>query len=67
MDEALDRIEANPFQYAIAFADARQAPLKKFKYSLWYRILPDHGLVVACLAQRCDVSLARRRFLKIEP
>jgi hypothetical protein len=40
----------------------------QFPFGIWYRIEPDESVVVACLAHRQDLSLARRRTMrKIEP
>jgi hypothetical protein len=50
-------------QYQVAFDDARRAPLHVFPYALWYRVLEDESIVIACLAQRQDSALAKRRVI----
>jgi toxin ParE1/3/4 len=65
--ETVSRIASNPEQYRIVFGDARRAPIRAFRYSVWFRIAPDQSIVVACLSDRRDLSLARRRTLRPEP
>lgn len=68
VNETVARIEANPFQYPQIIRDARRANLKKFRYSVWFRIKLDHSLVIGCVSQRQDLSLARRRAIRpVEP
>ena len=66
--DTINRIASNPGQYRVVFGDARRAPVKTFRYSVWFRIAPDSSIVVACLSDRRDLSLARRRALRpVEP
>lgn len=68
VNETIQRIATNPEQYQLALLDLHRAPVRTFKYSVWYRVLPDSSVVVACLSDRRDLSLARRRALgPIEP
>lgn len=68
VEEAADRISRNPEAYQTVFQDVRRASLKQFKYALFYRIETDGSVVIACLAHRQDLSLARRRALRtVEP
>jgi plasmid stabilization system protein ParE len=68
VNEAVRRIASNPELYRPVFGDARRAPVKSFKYSMWYRVAPDSSIVIACLSDRRDLSLARRRALRsVEP
>jgi plasmid stabilization system protein ParE len=66
----LTRIAQNPFQYQIV-ADSlgnRRAPVHRFPFAVWYHVLPDESVVIACLAHRQDTSLAKRRTLRrVEP
>jgi toxin ParE1/3/4 len=62
--ETTDRIERNPFTYQVAVEDARKAPVHGFPYAVWYRVLPDQSVVVACLAHRQDRKLAIKRALR---
>ena len=66
VEQTLERISQNADQYQIALLDLHRAPIRPFQYSLWYRVLPDESIVVAALSDRRDLSLARRRALRIE-
>ena len=66
--ETVRRIASNPEQYRTVFGAARRAPVRSFNYSVWYRVEPDSSIVIACLSDRRDLSLARRRASKpLEP
>jgi hypothetical protein len=67
VNETLDRIEQNPYQYPVRFLDARRADLHQFRYGLWYRIQPDHSVLIACLSHRQEPAHAIRRTFKPEP
>ena len=67
VEQTLERISTNAEQYQVALLDLHRAPIRPFPYSLWYRVLPDESIVVAALSDRRDLSLARRRALRIEP
>jgi plasmid stabilization system protein ParE len=62
--DTTNRIASNPFTYQIAIEDARKAPVHGFPYGVWYRVLPDESVVIACLAHRRDVKLATKRVLQ---
>lgn len=61
MDEAVDRIEANPEGYALAFRQLRRCNLRKFPYARYFEIRPDKSLIVACLHHKRDPTLVRER------
>jgi toxin ParE1/3/4 len=66
----LTRIGHNPFQYQVITGtrEHRRAPVHQFPFGIWYRVEPDESVVVACLAHRQDLSLARRRTIRpVEP
>ena len=67
VEQTLERISQNADQYQVALLDLHRAPIRPFQYSIWYRVLPDESIVVAALSDRRDLSLARRRALRIEP
>ena len=67
VEQTLERISTNADQYQVALLDLHRAPIRPFHYSLWYRVLPDESIVVAALSDRRDLSLARRRALRIDP
>jgi plasmid stabilization system protein ParE len=47
VDAALDRILANPTQFASADGVHRECPVKKFPFRVVYRLVDDRVLVVA--------------------
>jgi integrase/recombinase XerD len=55
---------ADPEQYQIAIADLHRAPIAKHRWSVFYRILPDESIVVACLSDRREPSVAQRRAIR---
>ena len=66
----LTRIGQNPFQYQVVPESfgSRRAPVTQFPWSVWYQVMPDESVVIGCLAQRADPSLARRRAIRrVEP
>jgi hypothetical protein len=66
--ETVRRIADSPESYRPVFGEARRAPVKSFRYSVWFRVAPDQSIVIACLSDRRDLSLARRRALRaVEP
>jgi hypothetical protein len=68
VNETIAKISQNPEQYQIAIADLHRAPIPKHRWSVFYRILPDESIVVACLSDRREPSVAQRRALRrVEP
>lgn len=67
VEQTLERISTNADQYQVALLDLHRAPIRPFQYSLWYRVMPDESIVVAALSDRRDLSLPRRRALRIDP
>ena len=56
VDETIQQVEQNPEQYQVKLLDLRQAPVRQFKYSIWYYVAPDSSVVVACLSDRKAAS-----------
>jgi plasmid stabilization system protein ParE len=52
--EAGARIMENPEAYPVFHREARRVRLKRFPYSLLYRLYPEHVVIVACLHGRRD-------------
>jgi plasmid stabilization system protein ParE len=66
--EAIERIESHPESYAPVFRDARRVQLRQFTdYSLWFRVMPDNSLVVACMSGRRKPSLVKERGTGVLP
>jgi plasmid stabilization system protein ParE len=49
IDETLERLRVNPFQYQRLIGQARRAPLRRFRHALFYVVIDDEILVVACV------------------
>jgi len=59
--DTIERIAQNPFQYQVAIDDARRARVRRFPYAVWYRVLDDESVVIACLAHRQDLDRMKRQ------
>lgn len=51
-EEGLNVIQANPFLFQQVYKDKRQYILKKFPYSIFYRVVDDNIQVVSFFHQR---------------
>ena len=51
---ALEAIEAAPESYAVVHRDTRRALLRRFPYGLYYRIIANQVIVVACFHAKRD-------------
>jgi len=47
VQDTLAQIVANPARFGFAEADIREAPLTRFPYAVYYRVLPDRIRVLA--------------------
>jgi plasmid stabilization system protein ParE len=54
VDRTLQRVRENPFQYQRVIGEARRAPLRRFGYGLFYRVIEDEIVVIACMHGRRD-------------
>jgi plasmid stabilization system protein ParE len=54
VDFAVRRLGANPFQFPIVLADMRRARLRKFPYTLFFRVLEEAVFLIACFHSRRD-------------
>lgn len=57
----LTRIERFPESYQIQFGDYRSAPVRRFPYGVFYRVLPDAVEVDALFYGRMDPAAIRER------
>ena len=65
--DALHRIELAPQGYEKIYRDLRRCTLHRFNdYALWYSVLPDSSIVVACLSSRRHPSPAWRRASRVQ-
>ncbi|MBI1187686.1 MAG: type II toxin-antitoxin system RelE/ParE family toxin [Alphaproteobacteria bacterium] len=48
VDHQAERIAANPFAFPVLHADLRRARLRRFPYGLFFRVIEDRCVVLAC-------------------
>ena len=66
VERTVDRIRAQPELYQRRIGDARRAAIARFPdYGLWYRVLPDHSLVIACVSGRRHEAIIRQRVVRM--
>ena len=56
VDRVLKLIEANPTRFGFADGDVREAPLRRFPFGIYYRVLPDRIRVLAVYHAARDPS-----------
>jgi hypothetical protein len=61
LDEAIDRIMYNPHLYAVLFLDVRRAVVRRFPYSVIYRITDSHVTIEAFFLNSMDPTALRTR------
>lgn len=57
----LSRILQHPTQFPFARADVRRAKLRRFPYSVLFRVMPDAIYVIACFHSSRDPTVWLRR------
>jgi plasmid stabilization system protein ParE len=55
------RISANPLAFPVVLRDGRRARLRRFPYSLFFRLLDDATYVIACFHSSRDPRVRQRR------
>lgn len=61
IDEGLESIEIAPLGFRTAYADLHRYGLRQFTdWALWYRVLPDESVVVACLSRSVPPNTGKR-------
>jgi hypothetical protein len=66
--EAIERIEIAPEGYQLVHGDVRRVNLRQFKdRSLFFRILPDNSVVLACLSNKMNPQIVKERALGVLP
>ena len=53
-DAAIKSVVANPLQFPVIHRQTRRALFRRFPYGLYYRIVSDQIIVVACMHGRRD-------------
>jgi len=61
LDRQLSRILQHPTQFPFARADVRRAKLRRFPYSVLFRVMPDAIYVIACFHSSRDPNVWLRR------
>jgi hypothetical protein len=66
VDEAAGKIEINPEGFQKVYKDMRRVGLEQFKeWGLFFRVLPDNSVVIACLSGKRHPTLSEERSLGI--
>lgn len=60
-DRQVARIAENPMQFPIIMADVRRVRLRRFPYSLFYRISDEAVFVIACFHASRDPRVWQSR------
>ncbi len=62
IDDAVSRIGENPEGYRNVFRELRRCTLRKFRdFALWFEVMSDRSVVVACLSSRRSPELVKQR------
>lgn len=61
VEESFDRVGDEPEMYRIVEAEVRRAPLRRFPFSVFYRMLPEWIEVIGVVHQSRDPRKWRRR------
>jgi plasmid stabilization system protein ParE len=61
VQEVFDRISANPLLHQVVFKDVRRAVVKRFTYSVFYRVEASQVLVLAVFHSKRDPSIWQGR------
>lgn len=61
LDFQIDRIAANPQQFPVRLQDVRGARLRRFPYSLFFRVTDSEIAVIACFHASRDPMVWRGR------
>ena len=68
VDEALQSIEIALLGFQKVYGDLRRCGLRQFTdWALWYRVLADQSVVVACLSGRRHPRVAKERAAGVIP
>ena len=57
----LERIAGGPEAFQVVHRGTRRAPMRKFPYSVFYRVYPESIIVVACMHGRRSPTRWRSR------
>ena len=57
----LRAIEMNPAAHAVAHRNTRRSLVRRFPYAVFYRVIGEHVVIVACMHARRNPRKWRRR------
>jgi plasmid stabilization system protein ParE len=61
VQEALDRITANPLLHQVVYQDVRRAVVQRFPFSVYYQVEPGQVVVIAVFHGRRDPAIWQGR------
>jgi plasmid stabilization system protein ParE len=61
LSATLQRIAEGPEAFQVVHRNTRRAPMRKFPYSVFYRVYPESIIVVACMHGRRSPTRWRSR------
>jgi toxin ParE1/3/4 len=68
VDEAAEKVERNPNGFQICYKDMRRVGLRQFtEWALYFRILTDDSLVIACISGKRHPALPHERASGVVP
>jgi plasmid stabilization system protein ParE len=62
VSQIIDRLTETPFHYQIVYRDVRRAIVHRFPYLIWFRVVREVVIVLACTHGRQDPGKAISRF-----
>jgi hypothetical protein len=62
VSQIIDRLAETPFIYQIVYRDVRRAIVHRFPYLIWFRVLGQVVIVLACTHGRQDPGKVISRF-----
>ena len=63
VSQVIDRLAETPLIYQVAYQGIRRAIVQRFPYLIWYRVLDEVVVVLACTQGRRDPNKTMARFL----
>jgi toxin ParE1/3/4 len=61
VDAAIARLSTNPSGFAVIHRSVRRVLLRRFPFALYFLLLPDKAVVLACIHARRDPLYIRQR------
>lgn len=61
LEAAVDRISENPLQFPVVHRDLRRVLLRRFPYAVFFRVMGDGILILACFHARRNPRIWQSR------